>query len=70
MYDLKADPGELKNLFGTRRLRNVRYRLEALLAVLAICKTDSCRNPWQVTPTDLAARRAQLGTQPCSAGGT
>ncbi|PNH11043.1 Arylsulfatase [Tetrabaena socialis] len=47
IYDLKKDPGELNNMYDTAPM-NVRTRLEALLAVLAVCRGDTCTNPWKV----------------------
>ncbi len=47
LYDLRTDPGELRNVYNTTSAA-VRSRLEGLLAVLAVCKGDSCTNPWKV----------------------
>ncbi|KXZ50556.1 hypothetical protein GPECTOR_16g731 [Gonium pectorale] len=52
LYDLRADPGELKSQYGNPRLAAVQSRLEGLLAVLAVCKGESCRNPWKVLHPD------------------
>ena len=49
LYDLRKDPGELYNIYDKAKPA-VRSRLEGLLAVLAVCKGESCSNPWKVRP--------------------
>ncbi|GIL64654.1 hypothetical protein Vafri_18580, partial [Volvox africanus] len=45
------DPGELCNIYNKTRAA-VKNRLEALLAVLVVCKGESCTNPWKVLHPD------------------
>ncbi|KAG7407117.1 Arylsulfatase [Fusarium oxysporum f. sp. rapae] len=59
LYDLKTDPGQLKNLFphddtsvdtallGTTA-RQVLNRLDALMLVLKSCKGNTCIEPWKI----------------------
>ncbi|KAG2495839.1 hypothetical protein HYH03_006078 [Edaphochlamys debaryana] len=47
LYDLTYDRGELRNIYAKADKR-VRSRLEGLLAVLAVCRGESCSNPWKV----------------------
>ncbi|KAF5608554.1 arylsulfatase [Fusarium subglutinans] len=59
LYDLKTDPGQLKNLFphddaaadtallGTTS-RQVLNRLDALMLVLKSCKGNTCIEPWKI----------------------
>ncbi|KAF9885037.1 hypothetical protein FE257_000768 [Aspergillus nanangensis] len=57
-YDLKTDPGEMKNLLSmehasasftlaNRQFPQVRSRLDALMMVLKSCKGRSCVEPWR-----------------------
>ncbi|RMJ12657.1 hypothetical protein CDV36_007698 [Fusarium kuroshium] len=60
LYDLKADPGELHNLFPEgddvtagvsllgKSTRQVIDRLDALMLVLKSCKGQSCIEPWKI----------------------
>ncbi len=50
LYDLKRDPGELSNIYNKTKAA-IQTRLEALLAVLVVCKGESCTNPWKVRLT-------------------
>lgn len=56
LYDLRTDPGELRNVYNTAPAA-VRSRLEGLLAVLVVCKGDSCTNPWKVLHPDGSVTR-------------
>ncbi|KAG2495838.1 hypothetical protein HYH03_006077 [Edaphochlamys debaryana] len=47
LYDLSDDRGELRNI-SSKADKRVRSRLEGLLAVLAVCRGESCSNPWKV----------------------
>ncbi|PNW71928.1 hypothetical protein CHLRE_16g671400v5 [Chlamydomonas reinhardtii] len=51
LYDLRKDPGELYNIYDKAKPA-VRSRLEGLLAVLAVCKGESCSNPWKILHPD------------------
>ncbi|KAF4980233.1 hypothetical protein FZEAL_3712 [Fusarium zealandicum] len=65
LYDLKTDPGQVKNLFpiggpgvnkdetllGTS-IAQVVSRLDALMLVLKSCKGKSCTEPWKVLHPD------------------
>ncbi|GIL85919.1 hypothetical protein Vretimale_8984 [Volvox reticuliferus] len=51
LYDLTKDPGELRNIYDKTRAA-IQNRLEALLAVLVVCKGQSCTNPWKVLHPD------------------
>lgn len=62
LYDVGADPGQVRNLFDHKRhgllasrfsvagrgLEAVVARLDALMMVLKSCRGDSCRDPWAV----------------------
>ncbi|KAJ3462100.1 hypothetical protein MRS44_010653 [Fusarium solani] len=64
LYDLKADPGQLHNLFPEggdvtagvsllgKSTRQVIDRLDALMLVLKSCKGESCIEPWKVLHPD------------------
>ncbi|KAL7938806.1 alkaline-phosphatase-like protein [Trichoderma chlorosporum] len=62
LYDMKADPGQLRNLLSSKGsytgatiainnkqwpLKNVVDRLDALMMVLKSCKQQSCSHPWK-----------------------
>lgn len=49
LYNLHSDIGELNSVAHLPAYKRHRSRLEAVLAVLAVCKGDSCRNPWAVS---------------------
>ncbi|KAK6219247.1 hypothetical protein LQW54_002235 [Pestalotiopsis sp. IQ-011] len=57
LYDLKTDPGQMKNLLDPEKkapstllgepLEKVVSRLDSLLFVLKNCKSETCRRPWK-----------------------
>ncbi|KYK57012.1 arylsulfatase precursor [Drechmeria coniospora] len=53
LYDIKADPNQLQNLYGHQgtisgfRIPQISARLDALLLTLKSCKGKACRRPWE-----------------------
>ncbi|EFJ49375.1 hypothetical protein VOLCADRAFT_59221, partial [Volvox carteri f. nagariensis] len=52
LYDLVRDPYERINLLAPLSRARVRSRLDALLAVLAVCRGSACSRPFQVLHPD------------------
>ncbi|OAQ93745.1 arylsulfatase [Purpureocillium lilacinum] len=53
LYNIKDDPSQLKNLYGSKgktsgfSIPELTARLDALLLTLKSCKGKACREPWQ-----------------------
>ncbi|KAJ6442199.1 arylsulfatase [Purpureocillium lavendulum] len=53
LYNIKDDPSQLKNLYGSKgrasgfAIPELTARLDALLLTLKSCKGKACRDPWQ-----------------------